>query len=66
MDFVELKNKNEKELRGLLKEQKKLLHEEYIKVMNQESKQVHKIKIFKKTIARLSTLLKNRKTAVNV
>ncbi len=59
MDFVELKNKNKQELKELLKEQKKLLHEEYIKVMNQESKQVHKIKVFKKTIARISSLLKN-------
>jgi ribosomal protein L29 len=66
MDFIELKNKNEKELRVLLKEQLRLLHEESIKVTNQESKQVHKIKLFKKTIARLRTLLNNRKTAITV
>lgn len=63
MELVELKNKNEKELRELLKEQERLLHEEYVKVMNHESKQVHKIKLFKKTIARILTLLKNQKKA---
>lgn len=61
MEFVEFKNKNEKELRALLEEQKSELHRERAKLLAQTSKEVHKIDVLKKTIARISTILKMKK-----
>lgn len=58
MDFSEIKNKNKKELMELLAEQKNELRQLRFKLQSQQLKQVNKIKIIKKTIARISMLLK--------
>jgi len=57
MDFLELKNKTKKELNELLAEQKNELRQLRFKIQSQQLKQVNKIKIVKKIIARINTLL---------
>jgi ribosomal protein L29 len=64
MDTVEYKNKNEKELRALLQEQRAELHRERAKILAQTSKEVHKIDQFKKTIARIVTILRSKKNNI--
>lgn len=57
MDFFELKNKTKKELNELLAEQKNELRQLRFKIQSQQLKQVNKVKIVKKIIARVNTLL---------
>ncbi len=57
MDFSELKNKTRKELNELLAEQKNELRQLRFKIQSQQLKQVNKVKIVKKIIARINTLL---------
>lgn len=59
MDFSEIKIKNKKELTALLAEQKNELRQLRFKVQSQQLKQVNKIKITKRTVARINTLLKD-------
>ena len=58
MDLVELKQKPISELSTLLHEQRELLRELEFQVREGQLKQLHKIKLTKKTIARILTLLK--------
>jgi ribosomal protein L29 len=58
MDFSELSKKTEKELRELLKEQKKLLYNDKFA----PQKQNHNVGNFKKTIARILTILNTKKS----
>ena len=57
MDLVELKQKPISELRTLLVEQRGHLRELEFQVSEGQLKQIHKIKLTKKTIARMLTLL---------
>jgi len=57
MDFSEIKNKSKKELQALLTEQKNELRQLRFKIQSQQLKQVNKIKIVKKIIARINTVL---------
>lgn len=57
MDFSELKNKTKKELNELLVEQKNELRQLRFKIQSQQLKQVNKVKIVKKIVARINTLL---------
>lgn len=61
MDFIEFKNKSEKELRTFLEEHRSLLHTERAKLLAQTSKENHKINKYKKTIARILMLLRSKK-----
>lgn len=61
MEWEDLKNKNTAELKDLLAENKSELHSLSFQAHHRELKQVHKIKLFKKTIARISALLQNKK-----
>ena len=63
MDWQEIKNKGEKELRELLADQKAELQSLNFQAHNRQLKQVHKIQLVKKTIARISMLLTNIKRA---
>ncbi len=58
MDLVELKQKPISELSPLLNEQRELLRELEFQAREGQLKQFHKIKLTKKTIARILTLLK--------
>jgi ribosomal protein L29 len=58
MNLVELKQKPISELRTFLNEQRELLRELEFQVREGQLKQLHKIKLTKKTIARILTLLK--------
>ncbi len=62
MDLVELKQKSASELKMLLNEQRELLRELEFQVREGQLKQLHKIKLTKKTIARILTLLKADET----
>lgn len=62
MDLVELKQKSVSELKTLLAEQRALLRELEFQVREGQLKQLHKIKLTKKTIARILTLLKAEET----
>lgn len=57
MDFADLKNKSEKELRELLAEQRQHLHALRFKVGEKQLKNVKLISVAKTTIARILTLL---------
>jgi len=57
MDFSEIKTKTKKELNELLAEQKNELRQLRFKIQSQQLKQVNKVKIVKKIIARINTLL---------
>jgi ribosomal protein L29 len=63
MDWQEIKNKGEKELRELLADQRAELQSLNFQAHNRQLKQVHKIQLVKKTIARISMLLTNLKRA---
>jgi ribosomal protein L29 len=63
MDWQEIKNKGEKELRELLADQRAELQSLNFQAHNRQLKQVHKIQLVKKTIARISMLLTNIKRA---
>lgn len=58
MQWEELKNKSEKELKELLAEIRNELRDLYFQARGRQLKQVHKIDLNKKTIARISMLLK--------
>lgn len=58
MQWEELKNKSAKELKELLSETRNTLQNLYFQVHGRQLKQVHKIDLAKKTIARISMLLK--------
>jgi ribosomal protein L29 len=63
MDWQEIKNRSEKELRELLADQRAELQSLNFQAHNRQLKQVHKIQLVKKTIARISMLLTNIKRA---
>lgn len=57
MSWEDLKNKNEKELADLLSENRNELRSLEFQAHSRQLKQVNKINLVKKTIARISTLL---------
>lgn len=57
MEFKELKNKTEKELRKLLEESRDKLRNLRFKDANKQLKNVREIRIVKKTIAKILTLI---------
>jgi len=61
MDFADLKNKNNEELKQLLAEHSDELRSLNFKVKSGQLKQVHKLKEIKKEIARIQMLLGNKK-----
>ena len=61
MEWEELKNKSAKELKELLSETRNALQNLYFQAHGRQLKQVHKINLAKKTIARISMLLKKNK-----
>ena len=63
MDFKELKNKKESELHNLLAENRDKLRELRFKDANKQLKTVHDIGEVKKVIARILTILNEKKTA---
>lgn len=58
MDFVDLKNKGEKELREMLATLRAQARELRFRALSRQLKQVHKVNDLRKTIARIQTLLK--------
>ena len=58
MDLVELKQKPISELSTILNEQRAILRELEFQVSEGQLKQINKLKLTKKTIARILTLLK--------
>lgn len=58
MELEDLKNKSAKELNELLSENRQELQNLYFQAHGRQLKQVHKINLVKKVIARISTLLK--------
>lgn len=65
MKWEEIKNKSEKELRELLSEVKSELHRLSFQAHSKQLKQVHKINLAKKTIARISMLLNKRRASAD-
>lgn len=61
MDIKELKQKNEKELKHLLDEQKHLLQETKMKVATKQSGEVRMLRKTRKTIAKILTLMNAKK-----
>lgn len=61
MQWEDLKNKSKTELNELLTEIGYELHGLSFQAHNRQLKQVHKIKQLKKTVARISALLRNKK-----
>lgn len=61
MDFIDLKNKSERELHDILAEQREELRELRFKASENQLKTVHKIRQTRKIIAEILTLLNNRK-----
>jgi len=57
MEFKELKNKTEKELKQLLDETRDKLRDLRFKDANKQLKNVREIRIIKKTIAKILTLV---------
>jgi len=57
MDFNEIKNKNQEELREILAAQRLELRNLKARAKNQQLKQFHKIKETRKLVARINTLL---------
>ena len=60
MEFADLKNKAAKELIELLAEKKQELHGLSFQAHSKQLKQVHKIGLARKTIARITMLLKQK------
>lgn len=58
MDLVDLKLKPMDELRTVLQEQRALLREQEFHAREGQLKQMHKIRLTKRTIARILTLLR--------
>lgn len=63
MEFADLKDKSEAELKELLNLQRQELQNLAFQAHNRQLKQVHKIDLVKKTIARISMLLKTKREA---
>lgn len=63
MEFKDLKNKKEGELHNLLAENRNKLRELRFKDANKQLKTVHEISELKKDIARILTLLNEKKAA---
>jgi len=61
MEFKELKDKTEKELRQFLGESRDKLRDLRFKDANKQLKNVREIRLIKRTIARVLTLLKVKK-----
>ncbi|MDO8499944.1 MAG: 50S ribosomal protein L29 [bacterium] len=61
MEFVDLKNKGADELKQLLAEQVVALRELRFQARSHQLKQVHKVAIVRKTVARLRMLLDAKK-----
>ena len=61
MDFKELKNKTEKELQQLLNEFRDKLRDLRFKDANKQLKNVREIRVIKKTIAKVLTLMNGKK-----
>ncbi len=61
MEFKELKNKTEKELKQILSESRDKLRDLRFKDANKQLKNVREIRVIKKSIARILTLLKVKK-----
>lgn len=59
MQWEDLKNKSAKELKELLAETRNELQNLYFQAHSRQLKQVHKINLAKKTIARMAMLLKS-------
>ncbi len=63
MQWEDLKNKGAKELEELLSETRYALQNLYFQAHGRQLKQVHKINLAKKTIARISMLLQKAKAS---
>jgi len=61
MDFKELKSKTEKELGELLNQSRDKLRDLRFKDANKQLKNVREIRVIKKTIAEVLTLINSRK-----
>lgn len=61
MDFKELKNKSDNELKNILTEEREKLTEMRFKVAQRQLKKVSNIRNAKKTIARILTLLSSKR-----
>lgn len=57
MDYADLKNKSKKELEDVLKEEQQKLFKLRLEAHSHRLKQVHTIKVSRKVIARIHTLL---------
>lgn len=66
MDFVELKNKNVKDLQTMLAEKREELRELRFKVSEKQLKNVVKISEVKKTIAQILTLLNSKRKSKDI
>ncbi len=66
MEFAELKNKGEKELRELMAEKQAELHAIRIKERTRSLKQVHLVSAVKRDIARIQYMLAHIKQATAV
>ncbi len=62
MEFKELKNKTEKELKQILSESRDKLRDLRFKDANKQLKNVREIRVIKKTIAKILTLINVDKT----
>lgn len=63
MEFADLKNKSEKELREMLAEKRDELRELRFKTAEKQLKNVRAIRECKKSVARISTLLTTKKVS---
>jgi len=60
MQWEDLKNKSAEDLKDILAEQRHELHSLSFQAHNRQLKQVHKINLVKKTIARATMLLRQK------
>ncbi len=63
MELKELKKKNEKELNQLLEELRDKIRDLRFKDANKQLKNIREIRLVKKTVARILTLLNNKETS---
>lgn len=61
MEFKEIKNKNEKELHDILATQREKLRVERFRDANKQLKDVRQLRVLKKGIARILTLINAKK-----
>ncbi|MFA5358786.1 MAG: 50S ribosomal protein L29 [Patescibacteria group bacterium] len=62
MEFKELKLKAEAELQKLLKSQREKMRDLRFKIANKQQKNVREIRVIKKEIAQILTIINGRKT----